>query len=436
MSSSLRKIHSRGLGKSDIAQGSDLSLRENFDLKSEYYEENIKVSEKLLNSKEDVVTKVKVHKDNGVVEIDARDIKEVIRENKDIKQIVVEKISLEEATRYSLLFAPKDKKDRVSLLADHKDEYLNPYKKEKKVWSISKLEDFVNSDFITGPSQKETLAQPQFLEGEEKIVSETNTNSETSEKKRKFSLRLKSTSEADNHLAPYDDEIDKKLKYQKHTLTKKKNRNKSYYYKAKDHMELYKVGSSYLQDFKSGLKSFSFSSNGIKSEREKTVFGICSFFNYHEDLNICIITESLKNAFYSDICKEFTPNSIPVLDEDLDLVVNSAKGFDLIEYKELKKVERKIKDYDFETFIDYLSDHYDLILWDLPDFKVLDGNKEFYFPIIRSLDNVSFIIKKDISKISEIGEMISYFRRYQVQIKGLLYSSDIETKTKTIGRAS
>jgi hypothetical protein len=436
------------------------SLSEGFDLKSEYYEKNIEVSKKLLESEQDVVTKVKVHKKDSIVEIDADQIKDVIKNNKDIKQIVVEKISLEEATRYSLFFTPKAENDSESLLLDHSNQISENSVSTtiKKRWNLQELESLVNNNFIKSNSVKESYSDEKMTEGKlhfrhagnkKKEAEESNEHvsldfvdthddddetidsnvvEETKEKRVKLNLKLKNKDREKNELLHLDnDDTEKTLKYQKHTLTKKKNRsNKSYYYKAKDHMELYKVGSSYLEDFKAGLKSFSFSSNGIACDREKTVFGICSFFNYHEDLNICILTSDLLKTFYSEICEDFEEKEIQVFDEDLTLKINRAKGFDLIQYKDLKKVERKIRDYDFETFVDYLSDRYDLLLWDLPELSILDSNKELYFPIIRTLDNVSLVVKKDVSKISEIGDMISYYNRYQVDIKGLLYSSDFK----------
>jgi len=412
MSSSLRKKYSKNHSYDDSSKGPSRSLADNFDLKSEYYEENIKVSKRLLESEEDIITNVKVHKQDSIVEINAKDIKKVIRENKDIKQIVVEKISLEEASRYSLLFAPKE--NNQGLLEDHKKNYTVEGETSKK-WSILSLQDYLNEEFI-GAKESQKTNRSDIESSVVSLKDEQNHN--------KNNLLPFSSQESE------DEHLDKNLKYQKHTLTKKKNRDKTYYYRAKDHMELYKVGSSYLKDFKDGEKSFSFSSNGISKEREKTVFGICSFFNYHEGLSICIVTGNLKEAFYNEMCDSFSREKIPVFDEGFSLPIQSASGFDIIEYRDLKKVERKIKDYDFETFIEFITDHYDLVLWDLPELSILDSNKELYFPIIRSLDSVSFVIKKDTSKISEIGKMISYFNRYQVDIKGLLYSEDVEHCTE------
>jgi hypothetical protein len=213
------------------------------------------------------------------------------------------------------------------------------------------------------------------------------------------------------------------LKYEKHSFTRKKSRSgHAYYYRAKDHVELYKVGSSFLKDFNSGLKSFSFSSSGLKEEREKSVLGILSFFNYHEDLRICVITNDLKESFYNKIAVNAQKREGQVFDEELFYEFYTGEGFEIIEFKELKRVEKKITAYNFEDFLDQILNSFDLVLWDLPEIEILDSNKELYFPVIRSLDSVSFIVGKNVSKISEINEMVSYFKRYQIPIKGLLLS--------------
>jgi hypothetical protein len=182
------------------------------------------------------------------------------------------------------------------------------------------------------------------------------------------------------------------------------------------------VGSSFLKDFNSGLKSFSFSSSGLKEEREKSVLGILSFFNYHEDLRICVITNDLKESFYNKIAVNAQKREGQVFDEELFYEFYTGEGFEIIEFKELKRVEKKITAYNFEDFLDQILNSFDLVLWDLPEIEILDSNKELYFPVIRSLDSVSFIVGKNVSKISEINEMVSYFKRYQIPIKGLLLS--------------
>jgi hypothetical protein len=424
----------------------DSQLENEFKLKSEFFEKNVDVDHSFLQDQKEDYTQVKIYREGGIDIIDPRALKEFIATHKGINQVVIEKISLNEATRVSLLFEPLENGEEMSTLLE---DQIRPHFVEQssteelstdKSFSLDELETLVNQDFFGRPVVES-------IEEESDILPKSKLNfdfpaEETSEKL--FTPRLvedcdtgreaqgdkedKETTSSGLNLKLKDagaTRESKQLNYEKHTLTRKKNKSgNAFYYRAKDHMELYKVGSSYLKDFNSGLKSFSFASCGLDLQREKSVLGITSFFNYHEDINICVVTRDVANSFYSAIAENLSVKAREIFDEDLTYDVHHAGGFDLVELSELKKVERKLRNYDFEHFLDHLLDSYDLILWDLPALEVLDSNKELYFPIIRSLDNVSFIVGKNKSKVSEINSMVSYFKRYQIQIKGLLFSEE------------
>jgi len=428
-----------------------------FKLKSEFFEKNVCVDKTLSPQHGEDFTQVKIYRESGIDVIDPRSLKEFIATHKGINQVVIEKFSLNEATRVSLLFEPMvGNQELSSLLEDQTQKHLQLVDKEdhsvahenkapaEKRFSLDQLERLINQDFfgVTSSTPIEPSKADEsrgsklsfsFPEAEAPQVNDRD------DLQQKPSLVLAKSAKS----AAFDEDdkagqllnlklksdrkpsLEKKLNYEKHTLTRKKAKGgNSFYYRAKDHMELYKVGSSFLKDFNSGLKSFSFASCGMALQREKSVLGITSFFNYHEDINICVITKDLAGSFYSSIAEGFSVKPREIFDEDLTYDVHHAGGFDIVELGELKKVERKLRNYDFEQFLDHLLDSYDLILWDLPDLKILDANKELYFPIIRSLDSVSFIVGKNISKASEITSMISYFNRYQIQIKGLLFSEE------------
>lgn len=456
-------------------------LEKEFKLKSEFFEKNIRLPDIDKSKDEGPITQVKVFRDSGVDVVDPGELKKFVRENKDIKQVVVEKISIDEATRISLLFEPKyHASEFVSLVEDQmgrldeqarRAELLReevPDNVEEKLFSLSELENLINEEFMRpkAPRTDETSEREEVTSEKVEVVEDDThlkfdfpskeTEKEENSPKKKFgfgkkttgsngkaSFRLKGNDSAtEEEEKPFTEKgktsasermnlklkqentgSDKKVNYEKHTFTRKKNRSgHGYYYRAKDHVELFKVGSSFLKDFRSGLKSFSFSSIGLKEEREKSVLGILSFFNYHEDVNICVVTPSLKDSYYSRIATKAKKREAQVFDEDLHYEFYTGDGFEVIEYSEFKRIERKITAYNFEDFLDFILDSFDIILWDLPDIEILDSNKEVYFPIVRSLDNVSFIVGRNVSKISEINEMISYFKRYQIPIKGLLFS--------------
>lgn len=423
----------------------------NFELKSEYIEKNVNLKKPTQEEMEQPIrTNVTVYRENSVETVSAGELKEIIKTCKDIKQVIIEKISVKEATKISLLYEPKlgelseRKKSLTNKLSFNKKE-----NSENKVEQVQTIEQVKPSVEVKRPGEvnrnESTISKTNFKEFESSLnedfllnsplESEVDSNVENfdtpdMEKKVFTNLELKTESELDSEA-----EIENKnVEYSKHTLTRKKGRqHNGYYYKAKDHMELFKVGSSFLKDFRNGLKNFSFSSFELQEEREKTVFGISSFFNYHSDIKMVIVTSSIRDSFYGKFVKNLEVEEKEVLDEGLKYKVYKAKGFDIIEFAELGKVERRMRLYDFEYFLDDFVDCYDLVLWDLPEVSILDTNKELYFPIIRVLDNVSLIVAGNKTKIKEINELIGYFQRYQIKIKGLLFS---QGKSSPYGRAA
>ncbi|EQC52664.1 hypothetical protein, partial [Bacteriovorax sp. DB6_IX] len=62
----------------------------------------------------------------------------------------------------------------------------------------------------------------------------------------------------------------------------------------------------------------------------------------------------------------------------------------------------------------------DVVLWDLPDLKEMDNKKEVFYPVIRSLESVSLIVKTNYSKYAELHKIKDYFEKYKVPFKGLV----------------
>jgi hypothetical protein len=427
---------------------------DDFNLKSEYWERDIQVPE--THDKGSVHTSVKVYTDDDVKEIDPLKIKDIIRNTKGIKQVIVEKVSLDEATRISLLFQPKGVENNL-LIEDQLPGILNSdvsddqiSKIECKNFGIQELEKYINSPFLeldlnnkkengvlkinlnsydektenkeSAPKKKRSVKSPKESAQKEEAVRPKKKEENSAETSKQIGVSFK--------LKKDGNEVNKKLSYSKHTLSRKKGQtHNGHYYRAKDHMELFKVGSSFLKDFKSGLKNFSVIGHEMNEEREKTVFGLASYFNYHtEETDVAIITSEFQNSFYSNFLGDLEQRDRAVFDEDLTYKFFIGRGFELIEFSELRKVERKLKNYDFEYFLDDLSDRFDIVLWDIPDIDTLDKNKELFFPIIRTLDNVSIVVKENHSKIGNINEIINYFKRYQVKIKGLLFAKSSNKK--------
>tara|TARA_Y100000780_G_C13696051_1_gene422877 strand:+ start:88786 stop:90231 length:1446 start_codon:yes stop_codon:yes gene_type:complete len=390
-----------------------------FTLKSEYFEKNIQIDSELnekiqQSSDSEDITSIKVYKKNGIEEVAPESLKSYIESNLDISKVVIEKIGVEDASRVSLLFEPNENKAKLSLV--EKDEQL-----VQRQYELSDLEDQMNDDFLMGnlgPSKQKDQKQARVTLG---LKSEEN------------ELSLESNTLFPDEKQTPNSSVEKSLSYEKHSLTRKqkKRSRKSahYYYRVQDHMELFKVGSSYLRDFKSGIRSMGFSSYQLSRENQKTVFGLTSFFNYHDDLNICIITDKMKNSFYDEILKNKELRSDIYSDENVEYNFIHCEGHDFIEYSELTVLSHHCEH--LEDFISFLLEKYDLILWDLPDLKVMNRYREVFFPIVQSIESLTLIMAAEVSRGKELDSLLSYFQKYQVPVKGVLFKEEVSAKRKT-----
>lgn len=388
----------------------------NFELQSEYVEKDVRLPD--LNEEQKSApeqTTIKVVRETGVQTVSPSELKEIIKNGKDIKKVVVEKLSVNEASRVTLQYSPKK-----NAAGEIEDQSLNEgtllsYIPEKKEVH------FENNQFLEGIS----LMEFEFIINAEFLNPLKNPLSETNDAKLKLKNETNGPENVKNWFDQSEDNANsdfKKVEYERHTLLKKKGKqHNGYYYRAKDHVELFKTGSSYLKDFKDGEKNFSFISVGLDDVREKTVFGVASFFNYHSDCRVGIVTDHFEKSFYHQFIGDLEKEQRNIVDEELGFHVFVGNGFEIIEFANLKNVERKIKDNDFEAFVEKLVDSYDLILWDLPDLEALKSNKELFFPVIRILDNVSMIVSENTTKFKDMQTIMDYFRRYQIRVKGMLY---------------
>lgn len=354
------------------------------------------------------ITTIKVFKDSGIDEIDPKSLKQYISKNRDIKKVVIEKISLEEASRISLLFEPDEDKKKTKIARTCYLENEDPI-------DISLLEQEVNLSFFNGD-----------LGTKSKTVAASGVRANLSMKRPAASL-----SGLKDDLTSYSQETSRKLSYEKHSLTRQNSqKSASSYYRVKDHMELFKVGSSYLKDYQAGISSMGFSSYNLPAEGKKTVFGISSFFNYHDSINVCIITNDLNSSFYASMFEEFEMRKDLFLGEDVEYDIFHADGNDFIEFSEITNVKHSSNHSGPGEFIEFLLDKYDLILWDLPALEYMNKNREIFFPIVCAIESLTLIVGAEISKGKELEALISYYQKYQVPIKGILFSDTAKVRKK------
>ncbi len=202
---------------------------------------------------------------------------------------------------------------------------------------------------------------------------------------------------------------------------RRKKKRTRFFYKVENHQELFKIGASYLKDFNSGIKSFAIGSTGYHTSQQKTIMGLASFFDHHDDLKIAIVTENLTSGYFSEIVEMDKGHEV-FLNDDLVFNVNTFHNhFDFILLEDFLLNEKHAEENDDEQeLIDDFLDSYDIILWDVPEIHKIQNSPQIYFPILERFETLSLIVAQSLTKKEEIDHIISFFGDYGVTLKGLL----------------
>jgi hypothetical protein len=394
-------------------------------------------------------TRISVVDKVGEKEISRGELESYITQNKKINKIVIEEVKANDVKRTNLIF----------------DERKKPRKKwNSKSVKASSIESQLNHDFLNNSLQKSNPLKNEFEEAVALL-------GKTSEKKAKFVPKVEAeeieevdftpkakvqrsreeedfvadidfgssssdeTKEAQNSKAEEQEEVifsnlsmeepEEKtvaeVEISRHEFKRKGKKSLSkLYYKVKNHIELFKLGDSYLRDFNRGIKSLAFNSSGIKCERERTVLGVTSFLNYNAKVTVTVVTDDLQKTLYHNFITDLEEIKKPILNEDISYTCYATQGVEFVEFSEICDIMYQLGNTSFEEYIENFVESSDVVLWDLPELKDMDNKKEVFYPVIRSLESVSLIVKANQSKYSDLYEVKDYFEKYKVPFKGLV----------------
>jgi hypothetical protein len=143
----------------------------------------------------------------------------------------------------------------------------------------------------------------------------------------------------------------------------------NYFSRVKNSEELFRLGKEISENLKSGVKNIAITSPGLKNTQQKTILGLCCFFDRVEHLKIAIVTDDLRLGVF----QELISNS-KTMAYKLDITNFEVKystyyhHFDFFDYAELLKFyDTHFYNETFDTELEKIFDHYDLVLWDTPD---------------------------------------------------------------------
>jgi len=216
-------------------------------------------------------------------------------------------------------------------------------------------------------------------------------------------------------------EEDKVLHLKKDQGTETKKRPLSpYFYKVSNHHELYRVGASFLADYKKGVKSFAISSVGYQTSQQRTILGLASFFDHQQELKICILSDNLYLGAFKEIVQASLPREMQLKESKTPMLVYGFYGhFDFIDINALVETGCSAG-VNFREFLDELLDQFDVIFWDVPELHRIQSEREQFFPLVMRFESLSIIVAKGQTERGELEEVRSFFMGYGINLKGLL----------------
>lgn len=202
-----------------------------------------------------------------------------------------------------------------------------------------------------------------------------------------------------------------------------------YFYRISNHEELFRVGKSFLQEVQKGAKSFAFTSTGYKNSQQKTILGLCCYFDQNANYKIAIISDHLSQGVLSELVNLSTPNTYSIENgEDAIEYKSFHHHFDFIDYSELSKFyDNHLYTKNFEVEVKKILGNYDLIFWDIPEIEKMKNHPHFHYRISHLYESLTVIVSQNTTTGKQIESVKSFFSNYNINLNGVLFDSVCST---------
>jgi hypothetical protein len=198
-----------------------------------------------------------------------------------------------------------------------------------------------------------------------------------------------------------------------------------YFYRISNHEELFRIGKGFLGEVKKGVKSFAFTSTGYKNSQQRTILGLCCYFDQNANYKIAVISDHLVQGVFGELVNNSTPNSYSLENgEDLVQFNSFHHHFDFINYSELNQFYvNHAYTKNFEAEIKKILDNYDIVLWDVPEMEKLKQNPHFHYRIAHLYESMTVIISQNSTSGKEVESVKNFFSNYNINLNGVLFDS-------------
>jgi hypothetical protein len=198
-----------------------------------------------------------------------------------------------------------------------------------------------------------------------------------------------------------------------------------YFYKIVNHEELFRIGKGLLLEVEKGIKNFAFTSTGYKNSQQKTILGLCCFFDQNANYKIAIISDHLSQSVFTDLVESSNPNNFLVGNGgDIVRYKSFYHHFDFIDYSELVKFyENHLYSKSFDSEVKNILDKYDIVLWDIPEMEKMKENPHFHYRISHFYESMTVIVSQNTSSGKQVAFIKNFFRNYNINLNGVLFDT-------------
>lgn len=205
-------------------------------------------------------------------------------------------------------------------------------------------------------------------------------------------------------------------------LQSKPHRPADYFYQVGNPSELAKIGQAFLEDFKTGIKSFAITSTDYKSSQQRTVLALACYFDQLYDMKILILSDTLDTGMFTEVMKETSAEFLKVPDSESSVKINHfSHHFDLLDLREIQKMAEVRKDFSFETTVKNILSKYDIIFWDTPTLNDFKSKGFGYRRTLSFIESLTIIVSQSVSHAHDVNELKEYFSGFGVNIKGVVF---------------
>ena len=198
-----------------------------------------------------------------------------------------------------------------------------------------------------------------------------------------------------------------------------------YFYNITNHKDLFKIGKGIMNEIEKGVKNFAFTSTGYKNSQQKSILGLCCFFDQNTNHKIAVISDQLKASVFTDLVEASNLN-IYTMSNGADTIKYKSffHHFDFIDYTELIQLyENYPNSKHFDIELKTILKNYDVVLWDIPDMESMKQNRHFHYRVSHFYESMTVIVSPNASSGKEVEFIKSYFSNYNINLNGVLFDT-------------